>query len=281
MAPASEVGRYRTGVADVLAKLVAVVGETEKWLDVAVDGDKVATQATLEDDPTSVFRTMGALLLRKARLHMLAMLRANKNSNLHSLAVQMRPILECSGQVVLIFHNLMMEPERGASVVGGYIRADFYQRTISLTKGAVGHEELLKMISEASGMSEEEVRKGRSLKQEDKVAALEGGQSWYRYLSEHFCHGRADWKGHSWRGGVNSINTARDEFTFAGLMDYLVNQVAVMNAYAALSPIKGGGVVSERVETALALLREVRATSKALRDGARLTVGNPDKEGRG
>ena len=47
------------------------------------------------------------LFLRKAKIHMVAVLRANENSNVHSLAVQMRPLLECTGQVVLIFHNLI------------------------------------------------------------------------------------------------------------------------------------------------------------------------------
>ena len=99
-------------------------------------------------------------------------------------------------------------------------------------------------------------------------------------MSEYFCHGRADWRGHSWQGGVSSINTFRDEFTFAGLMHYLVNQVAVMNAYAVLCPVKGE-VDHGRVEAALARLQEVRATSKALRDGVAAAVGSSDEEGPG
>ena len=122
---------------------------------------------------------------------------------------------------------------------GGYMNADFYRTFIGLTKGELDHGQLLKMILVASGMLEEEVSKGRSLKQGDKVAALERRKDWYGYLSEYFCHGRADWRGHSWQGSVSSINTFWDEFTFAGLMDYLVDQVAVMNAYAALCPVKG------------------------------------------
>ena len=273
-----EVDCYRTGMANLLVKLLEVVGENERRLDVASDGDKASARVVLEGDPTGAFRIMCALLLRKAKLHMVGMLRANKNSNVHSLAVQMRPILECAGQVVLIFHNLMIAPERGANVVRGYINADYYRTIIELAKGDVGHEQLLKMISEASGMLEGELRKGGSLNQTDKVAALEGGEHWYKYLSEYFCHGRADWRGHSWQGGVSSMSTVRDEFTFAGLMDYLVNQVAVMNAYATLCPVEGD-VAHGRVEAGLAQLQEVRATSKALRDGARLAFGNPDEEG--
>ncbi len=267
MAAASRVGRYRTGIANLLSKLVAVVGESERRLDVTIEGDEASARAVLEDDPTNAIRIMCGLLLRKSRLHMMAMLRANETGNVHSLAVQMRPVLECAGQVVLIFHNLIIDPERGASVVSGYINADYYRTVKRLTRGDLSHKELLTRISEASGMSEEELVKGRGLKQADKVAPLEGGEGWYGYLSERFCHGRANWKGHSWQGGVSTMNRVQDEYTFAGLMDYLVNQVAVMNAHAALCPVTGE-VAQERVESALAELREVRAATKALRDGA-------------
>ena len=66
-----KVDRYRTGVASLLSKLVVAVGEIERWLDFAVDGDEASARA----------------------------------------------VLECTGQVVLIFHNLMIVPERGESVV--------------------------------------------------------------------------------------------------------------------------------------------------------------------
>ena len=279
MASVSEVGRYRTGMANLLAKLVEEVGEAERWLDVDIEGDEASQRAVLEDDADAVFRIMCALLLRKAKIHMVAMLRANENNNVHSLAVQMRPVLECAGQVVLVFHNLMIEPERGVSVVHRYINADYYRTFIGLTKGGMSHELLLTQISEASAVSKYEVGKGRSLRQEDKVAPLEGGKNWYRYLSEHFCHGKADWRGHSWQGGVSSINAVHDEYTFAGLMDYLVNQVAVMNAHAALCPV-AGEVAQGRVDSALAQLHEVRATTKAFRGRARLAVGNSDEADR-
>ena len=218
---------------------------------------------------------MCALLLRKARLHAIAVLRANKTDNVHSLAVQMRPVLECAGQIVLIFHNLIIAPESGESVVRGYMNADYYRTTMALTKGDIGHEQLLREISAASGMTEKQVRRGRKLRHVDKVVRLEGGEGWYRYLSERFCHGAADWRGDSWQGGVSSMNTVRDEFTCAGLMDYLVNQVAVMNAYAALCPV-AGKVVQRRVDGTLKHLHQVRAASKALRDGLGLAARNPD-----
>ena len=50
--------------------------------------------------------------LNKAQIHIAAVLVANESNNLHSLAVQMRPVLECAGQVVLVIHTLCLEPER-------------------------------------------------------------------------------------------------------------------------------------------------------------------------
>ena len=273
----SAVGHYRTGVANLLAKLVGAVSETERLLDVNVEDDEASAQAVLEDDPTGMLRIMCGLLLHKAEIHMVAMLRANESGNLHSLAVQMRPVLECAGQIVLIFHNLMIDPEHGENVFLAYANADYYRMMIRLSKGGVSHEQVLTKIMETSGMSKEEVAKGGSLRQADKVAPLEGGKDWYGYLSEYFCHGKGEWRGHSWQGGVSSVNTVQDEYTFAGLMDYLVNQVAVMNAYAALCPV-AGEEGDGWVESALALLREVRTVTKEFRDCARLAVGNSDGE---
>ncbi|MCE2458272.1 MAG: hypothetical protein J4G14_10725 [Dehalococcoidia bacterium] len=260
-------------MANLLAELVDALGETEQRLDVDVEGDEVSIRAVLEDHPTGVFRIMCALLLRKARLHTIAILRANESNNVHSLAVQMRPVLECAGQVVHFFHNLMIEPEYGERAFHSYINADYYRTVIRLSKGKVSHEQALTQMMEASGMSKGEIGKGSGLKQSDKVARLEGGKIWYDYMSEYFCHGKGEWRGHSWQGGVNSMNTVQDEYTFAGLMDYLINQVAVMNAYAELCPMSGE-VAQGRVESALAQLQEVRAVTTELRDRARLAVGN-------
>ena len=282
MALSAETARYRAGMANLLAKSVAMTRKLERWLDVTGGYREARAQIDLDADPTATLRIMCAVLLRKARLHTVAVLRANETNNVHSLAVQMRPVLECAGQVVFIFQDLMMtiKPERAANVVGDYLNADYYDTIIRATKGNVGHKELLETISEAEeeaaasvGMPKPQRRKGRSLKHAEKVATLAEGNSWYDYLSEYFCHGRADWRGPSWRGGVISIDNVQDAFTFAGLMDYLVRQVAVMNAHAALCPVAGDDG-HEGVEATLAQLREVRETSKAVRDAAVAAVSN-------
>ena len=274
-----EVARYRVGMAELLNELVRVVGKTEQWLDVAVNGDKVSLQAVVEKDLAGAYRVYCALLLHKAGLHMVAMLRANERSNVHSLAVQMRPILECAGQVVHIFHNLMIEAKKefGIRAVLEYVNADFYDTVIRQTKGDISQEQLLKTISEAAMISATNVHGFRRLTQTNKVAKLQGGEAWYKYLSKHFCHGETDWRGVSSKGGVGSIGP-RDDFTFAGFMDYLVEQVAVMNLYAALCPVDGV-MADGRIEAAQAHLQQVRATSRSLRDGAVSAIVNLNKRG--
>ena len=285
VASSNEVALYRAGMADLLAQSVGMTRKLERWLNVTGGWHEATAQIDLEGDPAATYRVMCALLLRKARLHTVAVVQANETNNMHSLAVQMRPVLECAGQVVFIFHNLLiapnltMEPERAANVVGAYLNADYYRTIIGATKGTVGHRELLEMISQATeagaahaGVPTPEIRKGRSFKQADKVATLAEGKRWYNYLSDYFCHGRAVWKGRSWRGGVVSMDTVQDEFTFAGLMDYLVRQVSVMNAYAALCPVAGDG--HRWVEATLEQLRETQETSKLVRDDAVMTLSN-------
>ena len=77
-----------------------------------------------------------------------------------------------------------------------------------------------------------------------------------------------------------STNTSRDELACAGIMDYLVNQVAVMNAYAMLCPM-AGEAAGERAEAGLEQLKAARAKCKALRDGVRSPAGHAENEGPG
>ena len=109
---------------------------------------------------------------------------------------------------------------------------------------------------------------------------LRGGEAWYKFLSDRFCHGKADLRGPSWQGGVGPIGSW-DDFTFAAFMDYLVEQATVMNLYATLCPLDGV-VAKGRTEASQARLEQVRAESGSLRDGAvsvieRLRKGSQDE----
>ena len=283
-----DVARCRADMAELLAEVVATTRRLEERLDVVGGWSEATAEIDLEADPVETPRVEGALLLRKARIHAVAALRANETSNLHSLAVQMRPVLECAGQIVFKFKNaiiapdLLMSREQAAEMLAERLNADYYQTLRSRTKGEVSAGELRASATQAqtkaavsSGEPPPRPQKSWSLRQEDKVASLEQGREWYAYLSEYFSHGRGvDWKGLSWRGGVVSMDQVEDQLAFLGLTSYLVHQVAAMNAAAALCPVAGeSGDQWERwVEPALAEVRYVRESSKALLAAARAAV---------
>ena len=288
---ASAIAHYRTGIVSLLKKSVLMTCELERYLDISEDEHEVP-ELDSDGDPWDSYRISCALLLRKARVHAVAVLRANEASNIHSLAVQMRPVLECAGQVVFIFDSLIVapklgtNPKRAQSAISDYLNAEHYRIVSSATKGEPGHDELLRTIWKAEDEAaasvgakprpDAEKRKGRRLRQTDKVAKLSGGIPWYNHLSEHFCHGRGDLRGASWRGGVVSMATVQDELAFAGFMDCLAEQVAVMNAYAASCPMPGDDGRAW-IEATVAQLREMRKESKAVRDPVVSAFSNVDK----
>ena len=289
----TEVARCRAGVAEHLTQVVATTRKLERRLDVAGVWDEATAQIKLDSDPAATHRVQGALLLRKARIHTIAVLRANETRNLHSLAVQMRPVLECAGQVVFLYQtsiiapDLLMSREKALATLGNRLSADSYQTLVRRTKGQISSKELRMMGIQARaeaaasvGAARPKRQKSWSLNQADKVADLADGHEWYNYLSDHFTHGRlADWKGPSWGGGVISIGRVEDDCAFLGSMSYLVEQLARMNAAAALCPVAGdeGDQWERWVEPMLAQLREVREAAKTLVDAARLALtGEPD-----
>ena len=274
--PTDELVRYRVTEAKLLTKLSSVTHQLEAKLGGGGDQTPTLDEIDLDADPSAPFRIENALLLRKAWIHVVAVLKANEFSNLHSLAVQMRPALECAGQVVFIVHNTMiaprleMTPERAFSIVSDRHCVDYYRTVISATKDQAKHKEILDELSSATEKvtgKKPPRRKGRkSFTHEDKVKPLGGGPSWYNHLSEYFCHGRADWRGESWLGGVGSNNSALDELAFAGFMHYLAEQAAVMNAYAALCVSTDDR--DRLMDAMLGHLHFVREKSKAARDTA-------------
>ncbi len=275
-------------MAELLVKAVETTRALERRLDVTGGWPEASARTDFSTDPAAAIRITGALLLRKARIHTVAVLRANETSNLHSLAVQMRPVLECAGQVVFLFQNAIIAPdvlmsrERAAEVVGSRLNRDHFHTLRRLTKGQISPEELREVEAQAEeaaalavGATTPKRRKERRFTQADKVAPLPKGREWYNYLREHFGHGRAaDWRGLSWRGGVISMDRVQDEFAFLGLMNYLVTQVALMNAAAALCPVEGDANHrwKDWVEPTLAQLTHVRESSKALVDAARVVL---------
>ena len=271
-----DLGRCRAGMAELLTKAVAMTRKLERRLDMTDGRPEDMVQIDLHADPIAVDRVLSAMLLRKARIHTEAVLRANETSNLHSLAVQMRPILECAGQVVFLFHNLIiardgpMPPERALALVGNRINVDHYQTLLRITKGKISRDELRKVEKDAEEAAaiaatgtKPKIDKRRRFTQMDKVEVLKGGRNWYKYLSKYFVHKNVnDWRGLSVRGGVVTMDRVEDEFAFASFMDYLMSQVALMNAYAALCPVDAD--TDLWMERTMAQIHEARELSKAI-----------------
>ena len=173
-------------MAKLLTKVLKMTRKLERRLGVSGEWQEATAQIDFDADPTAVFRIEGALLLRKARIHTVAVLRANETSNLHSLAVQMRPVLECAGQLVFRFRTLFIAPdvlmskEKAVATFGTRTNADFYQTFRRVTKGRSSSKELRDMATrtaaaEAFGAAKPKRQKTWRLNHADKVESLAGG----------------------------------------------------------------------------------------------------------
>ena len=286
----TEIARRRAKMAELLSTALATTCEIEQRLDFTGGWREAEKQIDITA-PGAKCRLEVALLLRKARTHTAAVLRANETSNMHSLAVQMRPVLESAGQVVTSVHDHEIAPglsatrEQTAQVLGDRVNADHYHLFLRRTKGRIRPDELRTMevqaqdaAAEEAGAPRPERNKSRKFLVTDRVGSLEGGPEWYDYLSEYFSHGRADWRGLSWRGGVIGMRV-EDEIAFMAAMDYLAEQVGRMNASAAWCRVPGDedDQWNRWIEPMLAQLHDIRRESHALR---RVEKGNVDRDAR-
>lgn len=228
---ADAVTKYRAAMAGFLTSSLAFMDHTAdpKTGHPGLDAD---TKAELERDPFHVFRLGAVMLVRKARFHVIAVLVANRNNNLHSLAVQMRPALECAGQVVSTFRNLFIAPDPDS--IAQYLNADYLQTMQRHTNGQQDRDHFLELIAKADPMGSR--RRPKRLYESAKVQSLEDGPAWYKYLSRFHDRYLDRLRGPLFLGGVRSNNTPHDQLAFATLLDYLAHQMLVMVAHAALSP---------------------------------------------
>ena len=243
------------------------------------EADRMAQAA--ERDPIacamSPFSAMCARFLHKARLHTVAVLAANETENLHSLAVQMRPALECAGQVVMMVGTPLMDPERGSAKSIEFFAMAICGTLMRANRGKTSHDELLEMIersvSEAAASVGAAKRKWpplgrvRTIGQAEKVSELVGGKAWYDYLSHRFCHGRDLRAGFPGLGGVNPAPRSSADLAFAGFMDYLLRQMTAMNGLAAFCAA-GGDLNHRWIKATTDHLTGVRKTSRDLLDAA-------------
>ena len=277
---AKVVSKYRESMAECLQ--ASLVGINDFLSSVDFEGIFVPIdQAEFDDDPAIAFRKMSYLLIAKARLHMFAALRANKEGNIHSLAVQMRPALECAGQVVSMFKDLFGKEPSAENRISRYLNADYYQTVVRLSRGQIDHNEILDQINAAIPMGTVPFRKISSFRESEKVKDLEFGENWYGHLSDCFLYSDLPaLKNHSYFGGVSSCNTMYDEYGFAALLDYLAHMVMVMVMYAAIR--SDDGLDEERhFEKAAELLEKKKAVSDGFRTKLMSMAGQPNSRAAG
>ena len=118
-------------------------------------------------------------------------------------STEMRPALECAGQVVSMFKDLYGKAPGAENRISRYLNADYYQTIIRLSRGQMDHREILEQINAAVPTRSEPVRKIRSFRESEKVKDLEFGEIWYGHLSDCFFHSELPaLKNHSYFGGV-------------------------------------------------------------------------------
>lgn len=213
---------YRKSMAGFLQKSLVLMNEL---IDPEVDHEvfEKANSDKLFREPFFSFRVYTQLLIKKSRLHVVAVLAANGKNNLHSLSVQMRPALECAGQVVLIIHNILMSLHPNPSKVVEYMTADYFRTKQSVTK---------RQIDKTSLPSQP-----KRFLVSDTVESLKNGKDWHDHLTKSFVHSKFDnLQGISYGGGVASCSTIYDQLAFAYFLDYFTHQILVMLAYGGLSP---------------------------------------------
>ena len=184
------------------------------------------------DDPPIALRNECGLLLRKAQLHIEAVLRANESNNVHSMTVQMRVVLECAAQVVSKANSICEgSPEAFARVLN-VTESDYRYTILAASRGQVDLETIQEgIVNVRRGIGQHGVEPPLRVTVTDRIKSLPGGSGWYDYLSEFFCHPEADvLTGPVYRGGVVSANASELDLTFAGFLEYLTNEVMVMLA---------------------------------------------------
>ena len=210
-----------------------------------------------------------ALLIRKAQMHVNAVLRANKDDNLHSLAVHMRVVLECAAQVLSKAHLAYEGSPKELKRILNTSEYDFRYAMASLSQGSIDSEEIQDMIvsaRERTGNFDTSLPKRVTIS--DKIRQLHNGSDWYNHLSRSFCSRKLSvLAGYTFFGGVTSFGTELDEFAFATLLDYLAEQViSMLFGYGFLLIAINGD--SKPFDEAQSLLDRKRSATQSFRNAS-------------
>ncbi len=261
----SELGDYRTCMVNILIESFRM---TQQFLSEA-DFDEAFPNVfgrPTKDHPEVSIRNECGLLIRKAQMHMNAVLRANKGNNLHSLAVHMRVVLECAAQVVSRANAIADGSPKELRRVLNASDYEFKDAMARFSRGSTSKDEAQNMIIAARrSAGDYETKPPKRVTITDRINQLSGGEGWYDHLSKYFCHSQASaLAGISFCGGVTSIDTEEDGLAFAMLLDYLTEQVILMlSGYGFLLIAVNGD--SQPHDKGLRLLNKKRSAARMFR----------------
>ena len=191
----------------------------------------------LRENPAKLLSCQCANLLTKAHIHLIAAQEANARSNLHSLAVHMRVVLECAGLIMQIVESINKKDINFYSIQF----ADYKTVMSRMTKNVIRTEDKKAYLASlknsmkdyVSFASKENIKIKKIVWHYSKtVKHLEFGKNWYDHISKHFVHSDIEsLKSISHTGGVLSNNALDDIYMFAFFLDYLTHQTLVMAMY--------------------------------------------------
>ena len=153
-----------------------------------------------------------ALLLRKAQMHLTAVIRANSSGNLHSMAVHARVVLECAGQIQVKAQVAYDGSPDALERVLNASEYDFMDTARRMSRGSVDASELHERIVETrERFGDDNAGRPNKVRISNRVAHLPGGRHWHSFLGERFCGSQvAPLSEPSLFGGVVSCNTEAD-----------------------------------------------------------------------
>ena len=172
------------------------------------------------------------LFLKKALLHSAGALAADQSSNPHSLAVQLRVVLECAGPVLSWADLAVNKNSRDFKRILNITEYDV-TKTLKGLSGVTfdddGRQRSILRARQQIGVQ----RQGRPKRVTiaDKLEVLAGGANWYNFLSERFCKVDPDALNESSvLGGVIQPPRDVEAFAFGFSLAYLADLLAQMVA---------------------------------------------------
>ena len=133
------------------------------------------------------------LIVRKIGFHIAAILLANQQNNVHSAGVHARVLMGCAAEIVPLG---AVAAEGTSEALERVLKLQEYDATYLLSQMSRGQipmedvRETVKKVREAIGLPYGKLPTGVFLT--DRAASLTQGRGWYTYLSDNFCHTKAD-----------------------------------------------------------------------------------------